>query len=120
MDPNRKNQARFQYGKYNLESGYAKIKEGKLDSLWTDLDRANKWNKHKESWRLINNLIGQKPTKQGLIKGNSRKQNWKKWYNNSTNFKAPQIPDQLNEADLPKTLGNLATKDTEFTIDKII
>lgn len=27
----------------------------------TDLEEANKWNKHKESWRLANILTGPKP-----------------------------------------------------------
>ena len=78
----------------------------------TEVQNADVRSKHAERWRLINNITGRKAAKREIIKGNSREERIKKWYEDFTS-------EGRVEEKLDKVLHNLQIDDTDFTIQEI-
>ena len=91
-----------------------------LEEMVRQVENADALNKHGESWRLINSITGRKTAKRGIIKGNSREERIKKWYDHFHNLlgKEPQAVGREDE-DLVKVLHDLQIDDRDFTIQEI-
>ena len=115
------NQRKLQDAKSNLESVYVELEGGELGRMVAEVEEASERSRHKESWHLINSISGRKSTKQGIIKGSSREERLKKWYDYFQNLlgKVPIIPDDNIGTYLPSILHSLDITDIEFTNEEL-
>ena len=76
-------------------------------------------NMHKDSWNFINNITGCKSAKQGIIKGNSREDRVKEWYDHFSNLLGQTPNEEINSNDdLPKELHDLGMMG-DFTAEDV-
>ena len=71
----RKIRENYKMPKVIIESVYVELEGEELDRMVAEVEEASERSRHKESWHLINSISGRKSTKQGIIKGSSRKEN---------------------------------------------
>ena len=78
--------------------------------------------KHRESWRLINEISGRKAAKKGIIKGNSKEERIANWFEHFCSLlgKEPVIGEDENETDLLPVLQDLGINDSPFTVDELV
>ena len=55
------------------------------------LKEADNRNSHGESWKLINLITGRKTKKQGILKGKSKEDRVKQWYNHFKNLLGKEL-----------------------------
>ena len=112
-------QQQLQSKKEELKQAYNEIQEEELDEMIGRVEDASARNKHGESWRLINSITGRKSAKRGIIKGNSREDRIKKWYNHFHNLlgKVPDI--EQGDVDLVNILHDLQIDDVDFTLKEM-
>ena len=86
-------QQQLQIKKEELQQASNEIQEEELDEMIKQVEDADARSKHGESWRLINSITSRKSAQRGIIKGNSREDRIKKWYDNFHNLfqKVPDI-----------------------------
>ena len=107
--------------KHNLLNTYSDIQEEQLDDMIKKVEEADNRNKHGEGWKLINSITGRKTTKQGILKGNSKEDRVKQWYDHFQTLlgNEPQIdPASLNR-EIPDIIRHdLQIKDDDFTMEE--
>ena len=85
------------------------------------VETADNIQKHKESWELINKITGRKTAKKGLIKGNSKEERVKRWFEHFNNLliKEPLLTEEPPEEDINKILYELEIKDSDFDHEEL-
>ena len=63
----------------NLKTAYNDIKEKELEGMIKKVEEADSKSQHGESWKLINEISGRKPSKKGILKGKSQEERIKAW-----------------------------------------
>ena len=58
--------------KSKLQQTYDVIAEEELDEMLREVESADVRSKHRESWRLINQITGRKSAKRSIIKANNK------------------------------------------------
>ena len=97
--PNRDNNDAIQKEKEALIDEYATAEDEELTRQIRCFETANSQSQHSLSWKIINEITGRKSAKQGMIKGSSREERIKKWYDHFQKLlgKEPVISNSGNE-----------------------
>ena len=75
--------------------------------------------KHRESWKLINNISGRKTTQKSIIKAKNKEERIQKWYNHFKNLLGKDANVEGNfEEKLTPVLQNLDISDCPFTLEE--
>ena len=119
--PNTDKHNNLQSEKNKLTELYVTIQEEELNEMIQKIEESDSEYKHGQSWRLINELTGRKTSKQGIIKGNSKEERIKQWYNHFNDLLGmkPQIDDESEQEDIPNTLRDLRINDGQFTMAEL-
>ena len=114
------NQNRLQAEKTKLADMYDTVQEEELLEMIKQVESADAKSKHGESWKLINKISGRTSAKRGIIKGNSKEERVKRWFQHFSNLlgKEPVITADNNE-ELPAVLKDLGINDNPFTINEL-
>ena len=112
----------MQQHKDGLRQIYDEIQEEELDKLLAKVESANEEAKHKESWRLINEITGRKTIKTSLIKAKDKDERKEKWLehfrdllgkepnvNTDEEFKISQVFENLDISDNPFSMEEYET-----------
>ena len=102
--------------KEKLNQTYDDIYKEELDILVRKVESSNEHCRHRESWRLVNDISGRKTPKSAIIKAKSKEERIEKWY---THFKdllgnEPKVTESTTFVVNP-VLHNLNILDTPFT-----
>ena len=83
------------------------------------MENASARAQHGESWKLVYEITERRTAKKGMMKGNSREDRVKKWYDHFSNLlgKEPIIDGNGNN-DIPRILNDLNIDDAPFTIEE--
>ena len=114
-------QQQLQNKKEELKQAYNEIQEEELDEMIKQVENADARNKHGESWRLSISIsiTGHKSAKRGIIKGDSREDRIKKWYDHFHNLHG-KVPDiGQGDADVVDILHDLQIDDKDFTLKEM-
>ena len=121
-EPSDENRESMQQHKDGLRQIYDEIQEEELDKLLAKVESANEEAKHKESWRLINEITGPKTIKTSLIKAKDKDERKEKWLehfrdllgkepnvNTDEEFKISQVFENLDISDNPFSMEEYET-----------
>ena len=85
------------------------------------VEEADIRSQHKESWRLVNKISGRKSTKRGILKGKTREERIKKWYEHFQELlgQEPDIEEDEDDVDSDPVLQGLDINDDDFQPDQL-
>ena len=82
-----------------LQEAYDIISEEELEKPTAKIEPADARSKHAESWKIINQITARKSVKQAIIKGSSKEDRIKKWYDQFQNVlgKYPVVANESHQ-----------------------
>ena len=85
------------------------------------VEMADNKRKHGESWQLINTITGRKSAKRGVLKGNTKEEQVKQWFEHFSNLlgKEHVLLEDPPEEDLAKVRNDMHINDDDFTFDEL-
>ena len=105
--------------KEQLNQTYDDINKEELDMLVRKVEFSNEQCRHRESWKLVNDISGRKTVKSVIIKAKNQEERVDKWYMHFKNLlgNEPQV-DQSIVFEVNPVLQNLNIVDTPFTAEE--
>ena len=119
-DPSEVNHTSLQSTKTKLKDVYDRAFEEELENMISKVENADHRAQHALSWKLINEITGRKSTKKGIIKGSSKEDRVKKWYEHFSQLlgKEPDVPVNDVDEEIPTVLHNINIKTGPFTMEE--
>ena len=84
-----------------------------------EVEKLDLHSKHRESWKLINNITGRKTSKQGIISGRTKEDRIKNWFSHFKKLLGKPAVDEQETEDLDAVFDNLGIDDKNFTIEEL-
>ena len=118
-EPSDQNREQVQELKEKLKESYNHLHEMELQYLIRKVETSNDEHRHKESWKLINEITGRKLTKSGIIKAKNKQDRVNKWFLHFKNLlgNEPQV-DEEQTFEVRPVLQRMEIPDGVFTIEE--
>ena len=115
---NENNRVNLQNAKFLLEQAYNCVEEEDLNEKLENVITANIAYKHRESWKIINEISGRKKIKKGQMEGKTNLERINNWYKHFSNLlgKAPEVLDENEE--IEPILQNLNIRSDPFDLQE--
>ena len=119
-DRNGRSKQKYKRAKSNLRTAYEIVIEEDMEKKVTAIENTHANSRHRESWRLINDLSGRKSAKKSQIRGGSAKERQELWLDHFKSLLGGTSQDVSAETEaIEKIFDTLDISEEPFSVDEL-